>query len=125
MNPVLGAPRKISDTKVERVLTLTLESTLRGATQWQSRPAMRHEPECRVADLAGLCPAAASDRNFQAVEEPALYRQSSGHSRSLYMNAPDRALVLCVDGKSQIQALGPHAVHCHCVPTWPRVRRER
>jgi hypothetical protein len=54
--------------------------------------------------LAGLCLSAASGRGLQAFQRPAVRRKSPRHV-GLYLNPPDKALVLCVDEKAQIQTL--------------------
>ena len=62
--------------------------------------------------LEDLRAAAASQRNLQAVERSAVCRRSAGHRRALL--DPDRAVVLCVDEKSQIQALDRTQPCCRC-----------
>ena len=47
--PRPGAPRKITDAKVESVLRLTLEKTPRDATHWSTRSMARH---CGVSQSA-------------------------------------------------------------------------
>src|SRR5687768_13586369 len=79
--PRPGAPRTITDAAVERVIALTLESTPREATHWSTRA---------MAKRSGLSQTAVS-RIWRAF--------------GLQLDPPDKALVLCVDEKSQIQAL--------------------
>ena len=66
---------------------------------------LRAEPEHGQSDLARLRAEAASHRDVQAVEGSAVHREKVRDIVGLYLHPPDRALVLCVDEKSQIQAL--------------------
>ncbi len=105
--PRPGAPRSVSDADVERVLTMTLETTPRGATQWSTRS---------LAERCGMSQSAVSriwrafalqphrSETFKLSKDP-LFIDKVRDIVGLYMNPPDRALVLCVDEKSQIQAL--------------------
>jgi transposase len=105
--PRPGAPRSISDEDVERVLTLTLESTPEDATHWSTRS---------MAKASGLSQSAISriwrafalqphrTETFKLSTDP-LFIEKVRDIVGLYLNPPDRALVLCVDEKSQIQAL--------------------
>jgi len=64
----------------------------------------RHDPPERPSDLESLRPATASQRDVQAVDRSPVDRKGPRYCR-LYLNPPERALVLCADEKSQIQAL--------------------
>jgi transposase len=105
--PRPGAPRKITDADVGRVLTLTLESTPRGATHWSTRSlarrcGMTQSAVSRVWRAFALQPH--RTETFKLSKDP-LFIDKVRDIVGLYMNPPDRALVLCVDEKSQIQAL--------------------
>lgn len=105
--PRPGAPRSISDETVERVLTLTLESTPQGATHWSTREmaqqvGIAHTTVHRIWQAYGLQPHRAE--SFQLSNDP-LFVEKVRDIVGLYMNPPAHALVLCVDEKSQIQAL--------------------
>jgi transposase/DNA-binding Xre family transcriptional regulator len=105
--PRPGTPRKVGDEEVERVLTLTLESIPRDATHWSTRS---------LAAKAGLSRSTVSriwrafalqphrSETFKLSKDP-LFVEKVRDIAGLYLNPPDRALVLCVDEKSQIQAL--------------------
>lgn len=105
--PRPGAPRTITDAQVERVVTLTLETTPRDATHWSTRA---------MAARCGLSQSAVSriwrafalqphrTESFKLSKDP-LFIEKVRDIVGLYLNPPDRALVLCVDEKSQIQAL--------------------
>jgi transposase len=105
--PRPGAPRSVSDEKVEQVVTLTLESTPRGATHWSTREMARkvglsHMTVSRVWKAFGLKPH--RSETFKLSPDPLLVEKVRDIV-GLYMNPPEDALVLCVDEKSQIQAL--------------------
>lgn len=105
--PRPGAPRKITDEQVERVVTLTLETTPRGATHWSTREMARkvglsHVTIARVWKAFGLKPH--RSETFKLSPDPLLVEKVRDIV-GLYLNPPEHALVLCVDEKSQIQAL--------------------
>lgn len=105
--PRPGTPRKVSDEQIEQIIIQTLESTPRGETHWSTRGmakaiGLSHSTINRVWRAFGLQPHRVE--TFKLSPDPLLIdkvRDIVG----LYMNPPDRALVLCVDEKSQIQAL--------------------
>jgi len=102
-----GAPRQIQDEAVERALTLTLESIPKDATHWSSRS---------LARACGLSQSAVSriwrafalqphrTETFKLSKDP-LFVEKVRDIVGLYLHPPERAVVLCVDEKSQIQAL--------------------
>jgi transposase len=104
--PRPGTPRKVSDADVERVLTTTLESLPRDATHWSTR-SLAHQSGLsrstisRIWRAFGLQPH--RSETFKLSKDP-LFIDKVRDIVGLYMNPPDRALVLCVDEKSQIQA---------------------
>lgn len=106
-NPRSGTPRKIEDVRIEAVITRTLESLPTGGTHWSSRGMARASGLSvstvqRVWRAFGLQPH--RYETFKLSTDPdfvAKVRDVVG----LYMAPPDRAMVLCVDEKSQIQAL--------------------
>ena len=105
--PRPGAPRKITDDAVEAVVTRTLESTPKGATHWSTRQmakaaGLSHATVGRIWRAFGLQPHRAE--HFQLSKDPLLVEKVRDIV-GLYMSPPDNALVLCVDEKSQIQAL--------------------
>ena len=105
--PRPGAPRSITDAQVQEVVTLTIESVPRNATHWSTRS---------MAEACGMSQSAISriwrafalqphrTETFKLSRDP-LFIDKVRDIVGLYMNPPDRALVLCVDEKSQIQAL--------------------
>ena len=105
--PRPGTRRRLSEAEVERVLARTLESQPQAATHWSTRS---------LAQAAGLSPSSISriwrafslaphrSETFKLSRDP-LFIEKVRDIVGLYLNPPDRALVLCVDEKSQIQAL--------------------
>lgn len=105
--PRPGTPRKISDKDVEKVVTLTLETTPKGATHWSTRSlakrvGLSHMAVKRIWKAFGLQPH--RSETFKLSTDP-LLTEKVRDIVGLYLSPPDRALVLCVDEKSQIQAL--------------------
>jgi transposase len=104
--PRVGAPRQITDAKVEEVVIRTLETTPRGATQWSTRTMAQaagfsHTTISRVWRAFGLQPH--RTETFKLSPDPQLIEKVRDIV-GLYMNPPDHAVVLCIDEKSQIQA---------------------
>lgn len=105
--PRPGQPRKISDAQVEAVIARTLESRPKAATHWSTRS---------MAKASGLNQTAISriwrafalqphrTESFKLSRDP-LFIDKVRDIVGLYLNPPQCALVLCVDEKSQIQAL--------------------
>ena len=105
--PRPGVPRKIDDAKVESIIVQTLESRPRGATHWSTRSMARHSGIStssvgRIWRAFGLQPHRVE--TFKLSTDP-LFVDKVRDIVGLYLDPPDRALVLCVDEKSQIQAL--------------------
>jgi transposase len=105
--PRSGAPRRISDEQVEAVVVRTLESTPRDATHWSVRTmaadtGMSRTAVHRIWQAFGLQPHRSD--TFKLSTDPQLIEQVRDIV-GLYLNPPERALVLCADEKSQIQAL--------------------
>jgi transposase len=105
--PRPGTPRKIDDTQIERVIVRTLESTPRGATQWSTRSMAKatgysHMTISRVWRAFGLQPQRSD--TFKLSSDPLLIEKVRDVV-GLYMNPPEHAVVLCVDEKTEIQAL--------------------
>lgn len=105
--PRPGVPRKIGDADVERVLTTTLESTPRDATHWSTRSLAKHCEMSQTA-IARIWKAFALQpyrvETFKLSKDP-LFIDKVRDIVGLYLHPPDRALLLAVDEKSQIQAL--------------------
>jgi transposase len=105
--PRPGAPRRIQDEHVEKILTKTLESTPRDATHWSTRSmaeacGLSQSSVSRIWRAFALQPHRAE--TFKLSKDP-LFIEKVRDIVGLYLHPPERALVLCVDEKSQIQAL--------------------
>ena len=105
--PRPGAPRTISDADVERVVVATLETTPKGATHWSTRDmakhvGLSHASIGRIWRAFGLSPH--RSETFTLSNDP-LFVEKVRDIVGLYLDPPDRAVVLCVDEKSQVQAL--------------------
>ena len=106
-SPRSGRPRQIDDDEVQRVLAKTLEAPTDGTSHWSVR---------RLAAATGLSPTTVHRiwrehklkphqvRSFKFSNDPQLVEKVIDVV-GLYLNPPDGALVLCVDEKTQIQAL--------------------
>ena len=105
--PRPGAPRRVSDEDVERVVRRTLETLPRGATQWSTR-SMARECGLSFATVGRIWRAFAlqphRSETFKLSKDP-WFVEKVRDIVGLYLHPPERAVVLCVDEKSQIQAL--------------------
>jgi transposase len=105
--PRPGAPRLIGDDAVEAVVVKTLEETPLDATHWSTRSmakatGMSQSAVSRIWRAFGLKPHLIE--TFKLSPDP-LFVEKVRDVVGLYINPPDGALVLCVDEKTQIQAL--------------------
>ena len=105
--PRSGAPRTIDDTQVDAVIARTLESVPKNATHWSTRSmaremGMSQTAVTRIWHAFGLQPH--RQETFKLSTDP-LFVDKVRDIVGLYLDPPTKALVLCVDEKSQIQAL--------------------
>ena len=105
--PRPGAPRRVSDAKVEEVVTKTLETMPRGETHWSTRSmagaaGTSRATVHRIWQAFGLKPHQV--KSFKLSPDP-LFVEKVRDIVGLYMTPPAHAIVLCLDEKSQIQAL--------------------
>jgi transposase len=105
--PRPGRPRTITDEQVDEVITKTLESTPKNATHWSTRSmasevGLTQTAVSRIWRAFGLQPH--RQDTFKLSKDP-LFVDKVHDVVGLYLNPPERAVVLCVDEKSQIQAL--------------------
>lgn len=105
--PRPGAPRSITDAQVEEVVTKTLESMPTNSTHWSTRlmaqkTGLSQTAIVRIWRAFGLQPHRV--QNFKFSKDPQ-FVEKVRDIVGLYLNPPDRAIVLCVDEKSQVQAL--------------------
>jgi transposase len=106
-DPRPGVPRKITDDKVEAIVVKTLEETPRDATHWSTRSMAKASgvsprTVARIWRAFGLEPHLTE--SFKLSTDP-LFIEKLRDVVGLYLDPPERAVVLCVDEKSQIQAL--------------------
>ncbi len=122
--PRPGAPRTISDDDVERVIVKTLEETPADATHWSTRSlanatGMSQSAVSRIWRAFGLKPHLVD--SFKLSPDP-LFIEKVRDIVGLYLNPPEAAVVLCVDEKSQIQALDRTAPVLPLLPGTPERR---
>jgi transposase len=102
-----GTPRSITDKKVEEAVTRTLEGMPTAATQWSTRSlaqnvGLSQSAVVRIWRSFGLQPH--RTETFKLSTDPWLVEKVRDIV-GLYLNPPEHAVVLCVDEKSQVQAL--------------------
>jgi transposase len=105
--PRPGAPRTIGDEQVENIVVQTLENTPRARTHWSTRSmakhaGLSHSTIGRIWRAFGLKPH--RSEHFQLSTDPYLIEKVRDIV-GLYLSPPENAVVLCVDEKSQVQAL--------------------
>ncbi|MBX6470152.1 IS630-like element ISPsy1 family transposase, partial [Pseudomonas syringae group genomosp. 3] len=102
-----GRPRTISDEQVQKVVDQVLKGKPEDASHWSTRQMSRETgispaSVMRIWHAFGIKPHL--EKTFKLSTDP-LFVDKVQDIVGLYLNPPDRALVLCVDEKSQIQAL--------------------
>jgi transposase len=105
--PRPGAPRQIGDDKIAAVVTTTLETMPPDATHWSTR-SMAKASGVSVSTVHRIWRAFSlqphRSETFKLSSDP-LFVEKVRDIVGLYLDPPERALVLCVDEKTQIQAL--------------------
>src|SRR5512146_1355908 len=105
--PRPGAPRQIGDEKIAEVVTTTLETMPAAATHWSTR-SMAKATGVSVSTVHRIWRAFSlqphRSETFKLSTDP-LFVEKVRDIVGLYLSPPERAVVLCVDEKSQIQAL--------------------
>lgn len=119
-----GRPRTIDDDQVAAVIERTLRSTPRDATHWSIRSmagasGFSHTTIRRIWTAFGLQPHRAE--TFKLSSDP-LFVDKVRDIVGLYLSPPNRALVLSVDEKSQIQALDREQPVLPMMPGMPERR---
>jgi transposase len=105
--PRPGAPRSISDEKVEEVITKTLEEKPKASTHWSTRgmakaSGLSQSAIVRIWNAFGLKPH--KSETFKISTDP-FFVEKVRDIVGLYMSPPENAIVLSIDEKSQVQAL--------------------
>ena len=119
--PRPGRPRTITDEQVERVVITTLETKPKNATHWSTRSMAKEagvtpDAVMRIWHAFGLQPH--RQETWKLSKDPQLIEKVHDIC-GLYLNPPERAVVLCVDEKSQIQALDRTAPTLPMLPGTP------
>ena len=119
--PRPGRPRTIADADVERVITTTLETTPADATQWSTRSlaaevGLSQTAVSRIWRAFGLQPHRPD--SWKLSKDPQ-FIDKVRDVVGLYLDPPERAVVPCVDEKSQIQALDRTAPVLPMLPGTP------
>lgn len=122
--PRPGAPRTVTDADVERVIAATLETKPDDATHWSTRSmadatGMSQSAVSRIWRAFGLKPHLVDE--FKLSPDPQ-FIDKVRDIVGLYVNPPDAAVVLCVDEKTQVQALDRTAPVLPLLPGVPERR---
>ena len=123
-DPRPGAPRTITDADIERVIVTTLEETPSDATHWSTRSmaeevGLSQTAISRIWRAFGLKPHLVED--FKLSPDPQ-FIDKVRDIVGLYLNPPEAAVVLCVDEKTQVQALDRTAPILPLLPGVPQRR---
>jgi transposase len=105
--PRPGRPRVVGDERIKDLITATLETTPDDATHWSTRSMAEHlglsqSMVSRVWRAFGLAPH--KQDSWKLSKDP-LFVEKVRDVVGLYLDPPERAVVLCIDEKTQIQAL--------------------
>ena len=107
VRPGRGRKPSIAVEKVEEIVRLTLPETPAGETHWSCRTRAAHV-DVSPAMVQGSGPRGglglSSRRDVQALKRPP-FRGDAGRRRRRVFDLPENSIVLCMDEKSQIQAL--------------------
>lgn len=119
--PRPGRPRTVRDEQVEEVIVKTLESTPKDATHWSTRSmakevGLTQSAVHRIWRAFGLAPH--RQDTWKLSKDPQFVAKVKDVV-GLYLDPPERAVVLCVDEKSQIQALDRTAPILPMLPGTP------
>jgi transposase len=120
--PRPGRPRTVTDAQVEEVIVKTLESMPRDATHWSTRSmaaevGLTQTAVSRIWRAFGLAPH--RQETWKLSKDPQ-FIEKVRDVVGLYLDPPERAVVLCVDEKSQIQALDRTAPILPMLPGTPQ-----
>jgi transposase len=120
--PRPGRPRTVTDEQVEEVIVKTLETTPKDATHWSTRSmasevGLTQSAVLRIWRAFGLQP---HRQDTWKLSKDPQFIDKVRDVVGLYLNPPERAVVLCVDEKSQIQALDRSAPILPMLPGPPQ-----
>jgi transposase len=119
--PRPGRPRVVGDERIKDLITATLETTPPDATHWSTRSMAEHlglsqSMVSRVWRAFGLAP---HNQDSWKLSKDPQFVEKVRDIVGLYLNPPERAVVLCVDEKTQIQALNRTAPVFPMLPGTP------
>jgi transposase len=119
--PRPGRPRVVGDERIKDLITATLETTPPDATHWSTRSMAEHlglsqSMVSRVWRAFGLAP---HNQDSWKLSKDPQFVEKVRDIVGLYLNPPERAAVLCVDEKTQIQALNRTAPVFPMLPGTP------
>jgi len=122
--PRPGAKRTVTDDKVEAVIIKTLEEKPKDATHWSTRSmaeamGMSQTSISKIWQAFGLQPH--RSETFKLSTDPQ-FIEKLRDVVGLYLDPPERAIVLCADEKSQIQALNRFQPILPMMPATPERR---
>jgi transposase len=103
--PRPGQPRKITDAKVDEVITRTLESAPKNATHWSTRSMAKEagvtaDAVMRIWHAFGLQP---HRQDMWKLSKDPQFIEKVHDVVGLYLNPPERVVVLCVDEETPTQ----------------------
>lgn len=124
--PRPGAPRRVGDDVVERVVRETLEAPRLGSKQLSTRSMAAHcglspSTVSRIWQDFGLQPH--REETFQLCEEP-LFAPQVRDIMGLYLHPPERAVVLCVAAQPKTEATNPTQPMSSMQPDFPERRTD-
>ena len=122
--PRPGPPRKITDAMVEEVIVKTLEQAPPDATHWSTRSmaeamGISQTSVSQIWRAFGIKPHVVEE--FKVSPDPQ-FIDKTRDVVGLYLNPPEAAVVICVDEKTQIQALDRTAPILPLMPGTPQRR---
>lgn len=119
--PRPGAPRTVTDADIERVIVATLEESPRDATHWSTRSLAAHTglSASTIRRIWGAFSLQPHRTETWKLSKDPQFIDKVRDVVGLYLDPPERALVLCVDEKSQIQALDRSAPVLPMLPGTP------
>ena len=123
-DPRPGPPRKITDAMVEEVIVKTLEQAPPDATHWSTRSmaeamGISQTSVSQIWRAFGIKPHVVEE--FKVSPDPQ-FIDKTRDVVGLYLNPPEAAVVICVDEKTQIQALDRTAPILPLMPATPQRR---
>jgi transposase len=119
--PRPGRPRVVGDGQIEALITATLETTPPDATHWSTRSMATHLglSQSMLSRVWRVCGLASHKQDSWKLSKDPLFVEKVRDIVGLYLDPPERVMVLCVDEKTQIQALNRTAPVFPMLPGTP------